>query len=231
MKDSADPLEGYWWEDLDRFATANQLPINDRYGHLFFHLTDQLHKFRTACLKRAPRFCITATNITSLQDVLRGMTFDRIEVSNVVDGGYLGVDQTLRSLSGLLKRDNPHACVVALFMNAIGYVGELDNRKNRALKGLLRKAFEYLPKSAGLRDPVSAEAVNVWTAGDLFRPFEEWFFEYSVLAPWMNLAESQQDRNPFHTSAMTTLFKYPHRPMGLVGAIHSLWLSLSCMAN
>jgi len=47
--------------------------------------------------------------------------FDRIEVSNIVDGGYLGLERTLTTLVPWLKPAdvNPHATLLGLFLNAV----------------------------------------------------------------------------------------------------------------
>ncbi|KNG52716.1 mynd finger family protein [Stemphylium lycopersici] len=66
-------------------------------------------------------FRLFAVDATKLPDYLGDTQFDRIEVSNICDRGYVGVDRTLQTFSPMLKSrtENPHATLLMLFLNAV----------------------------------------------------------------------------------------------------------------
>jgi hypothetical protein len=99
----------------------------DLYGCLYFYLTEQLREL----LSRISRFKIAfkmldqnALNLAPLIssgalsriNIPAGQRFDRVDVSNIMDKQYAGIQRTLVSWSPLIK-DTSHAKLVGYFMN------------------------------------------------------------------------------------------------------------------
>ncbi|KAF9733843.1 hypothetical protein PMIN04_012859 [Paraphaeosphaeria minitans] len=108
MKDDADPLDGWSYNEYMKFAPIAK---SDAYGAFFFYLK---HLLLTFC-KRIRLFTISfqllATDAVDLPNYLTDIKFDRIEVSNICDRGYLGPLRTLSIFSPFLKpkTQNPRA--------------------------------------------------------------------------------------------------------------------------
>lgn len=168
---------GYWWRELDDVAKTSRLPLNDTYGHLFFYLKNHLQKFSAACQKRSARFEVTSVDICSLGQFVGNRQFDRLEISNVVDTCYLGVRQSLQSVTGLLKKTNTHSCVITLFMNAIGIVEQTE--KPLIIQDLIGQVQKYLPMSSPPKGRYDATLLQLLSAADAFLPFDVWFSKYS----------------------------------------------------
>ncbi|KAI9731728.1 MAG: hypothetical protein M1834_004517 [Cirrosporium novae-zelandiae] len=123
MFDSADPLQGWPIDEIVRKAPPAK---NDMYGSLFFYVQDALQQFCQQIGRLDVSFKLFQVDALELPNIIKqyGMgqhSFDRIEVSNIVDRGYLGLGATLTSFGPLLKQktQNPNATLVALFLNAI----------------------------------------------------------------------------------------------------------------
>ena len=122
QNDSADPMAGWPIKDVLGSSAKYGTPDEDLYGLLYFYVREKLVAFcnRNANTKMQFHiYCADAAKLPSLID--KNLKFDRIEVANIVDQAYLGLEKTLETCSSLLKPPsiNPHAVLVALFMNAI----------------------------------------------------------------------------------------------------------------
>ena len=51
------------------------------------------------------------------QGLLKNSTFDRIDVSNIIDAEYLGISNVLAEFSPLLNKANPCATIIGFSMN------------------------------------------------------------------------------------------------------------------
>lgn len=75
-----------------------------------------------------------------------------LQVSNISDGGYIGIHRTLASMTPLLEdpRSNPHATLITLFMNAIEE-NMTDYDRISAMSTSSQRLLKYLP----LMQPIS----------------------------------------------------------------------------
>ncbi|KAI1139367.1 hypothetical protein F5Y05DRAFT_424995 [Hypoxylon sp. FL0543] len=96
-------------------------------------------------------------DVRSLPDFRDWKLFDRIDASNLPDIGYIGVNETLKTLSPLLQPTtvNSHATLVMLFVNAINEMivkDELDphrsSRNPANTEGQMVKVMQLMPKQS-----------------------------------------------------------------------------------
>ncbi|KAF2174400.1 hypothetical protein K469DRAFT_756748 [Zopfia rhizophila CBS 207.26] len=177
MKDSADPFDGW---DLGEVLQIHCGPAsNDIYGKLHCFLTNLLSQFYGRVSRLEIHFELLNFDAESLPDHLEDRTFSRIEVSNISDGGYLGIAKTLWIFGRLLDspHDNPHATLVTLFMNT---VDEIANGKKEALslKAEMMRLVQYLPPQGLSFSEGDPWMVNMLSARPLVRDVEN-FFERS----------------------------------------------------
>ncbi|THH29538.1 hypothetical protein EUX98_g4649 [Antrodiella citrinella] len=100
----------------------------DLFRSLYFYLTDEFRTFAD----RIQRFQIsfhmlcddTKVVATGIRQgvymnaaIPRNILFDRIDVSNIVDQNYLGVNSVVASWGPLLNKNNRHATLLGYFMN------------------------------------------------------------------------------------------------------------------
>ncbi|KAI0022893.1 hypothetical protein F4780DRAFT_732073 [Xylariomycetidae sp. FL0641] len=118
LHDSADPLAG--WQPSEVFAVPT-LASNDSYGQLKLHIKTILSQFHTRVHQLPISFQLLSVDARRLMSYLGNNRYDRIEVSNISDAGYLGIGATLNAIGPLLRKpvDNPCATLVTLFMNAV----------------------------------------------------------------------------------------------------------------
>ena len=103
-----------------------------------------------------------------------------LKVANICDSGYLGIYKTLAGLGPLLQRprDNPHASLLGVFMNAVMEMVYKLQEQNALpdIKGLL----QYLPDPTNIMHmakPNSADMLRIWDARTLFLDVERYFRE------------------------------------------------------
>jgi hypothetical protein len=97
----------------------------DLFGCLYFYLSETLRKFASRIRSGNYTFHIYDKDCIDLAasiklgqyEGLRAITFDRIELSNVIDDQYLGFDRSLRAWSPFLNSKNPYATIIAYSMN------------------------------------------------------------------------------------------------------------------
>ncbi|KIM35241.1 hypothetical protein M413DRAFT_431291 [Hebeloma cylindrosporum] len=125
--DYADPLEGWDVTAILKAGKAHGAQSEDIYGCLYFFLSEQLRAFAqrirefklsfslfTSDARRLPE--IIHKGLTSGYGVARSVRFDRIEVSNILDANYVGIQDVLLNWSPLLAR-TPTAVIMGCFMN------------------------------------------------------------------------------------------------------------------
>ncbi|KAF2827525.1 hypothetical protein CC86DRAFT_440031 [Ophiobolus disseminans] len=117
MKDSLAPRDGWSQNDYLGFASGAKA---DEYGALFIYLHDLLTKFCTRLRNVNVSFQLHCVNAQELDQCVGSIQFDRIEMANICDRGYLGPQKYLKIFSQRLKSrsDNPHATILMLFFNA-----------------------------------------------------------------------------------------------------------------
>jgi len=208
QKDSADPLDGWSMTEIQDFRklSAFTMPDNDIYGHLYFYLQDLLGKFCTKVRTLRLNVVFTATNAVNLHELVPGMTFDRIDVSNIMDAVYLGVPTTLESVRPLLRPDSKYATVISLFMNAIGIMQQ-KNRLSVSIDTLL-KASQFLPVNPMQLNPHDPKFLRMSASQDMLVPFDAWFKEYMEIAEFKEAAREFQ---MMMKSQNTIIQKWPYR--------------------
>ncbi|KAI0146914.1 hypothetical protein GGR57DRAFT_494186 [Xylariaceae sp. FL1272] len=148
MMDSADPLDG--WSIKTVLATKAGPAKNDAYGQLYYYLKRVFTRFHSRLRSNAISCELYHVNAQTLDKTLAGRHFDRIEVSNICDTHYLGIETTLETFGPLLHNPsvNSHATLVTLFMNAVQEVKMMIRLTNPmlasiAIKHEMRLALDY----------------------------------------------------------------------------------------
>ncbi|KAF2869222.1 hypothetical protein BDV95DRAFT_499175 [Massariosphaeria phaeospora] len=119
MRDDASPLAGWEYKEHIRWAP---MAVNDVTGSLFFYIKDVLLHFCQRVHKPGIHFGLHCVNATVLPSHLKNhRAFDRIEIWNICDRGYIGAAAALRTFVPLLQpiTENPHAALLSLFMTAV----------------------------------------------------------------------------------------------------------------
>ncbi|KAH0565170.1 hypothetical protein GP486_001434 [Trichoglossum hirsutum] len=181
MMDSADPSEGWPVKEVIRKAP---LAKNDIYGSLFMYIQGILLKFCHQIERLKICFQLFQVDALELPSIIKqsGMGkyyFDRIEVSNIGDRGYIGPQTTLSTFGPLLKRktQNSHATLLALFLNAVHEVSTPMDNLN-AIKSESDELRQYLPASPAMfqnRDSYDADFMRFNDARMMFRDFDKLF--------------------------------------------------------
>ncbi|KAF2444501.1 MYND finger family protein [Karstenula rhodostoma CBS 690.94] len=117
MKDDANPFWG--WERSDWIKNV-QTAEADELGALFFYLRDTLHEFCLRIQKMKSTVWAFNEDASHLPKHVDGSKFDRIEISNICDRGYMGPESCVRTFGPMLKDkgENSKASLLMLFMNA-----------------------------------------------------------------------------------------------------------------
>ncbi|KAJ2921018.1 hypothetical protein H1R20_g16078, partial [Candolleomyces eurysporus] len=125
--DSSDPLEGWDISAVIAAGKAHGARPEDIYGCLYFYLTEQLRTFAKRLRELSISFKLYSTEACGLACAIKSgrlteldlppiVRFDRIEVSNILDAQYVGMNAVLITWGPLLS-DNPFATIVGYFMN------------------------------------------------------------------------------------------------------------------
>lgn len=124
--DSFDPLNGWPITVITTPSIDVPSPKNDAYGLLYYYLFDHLanfHKRLTSSENKAVHFTLLscdAKNISNIPGIV-AHSFDLVDVSNITDRGYLGVETTLITIARPLLK--PDGQLITLFMN---YIADLQ---------------------------------------------------------------------------------------------------------
>ncbi|KAK0202285.1 hypothetical protein DFS33DRAFT_882083 [Desarmillaria ectypa] len=121
LNDSANPFEGWNLDETFKAGKDHGTTEDDLIGCLFFYVKDQLVEFSNRLRRFKIQIYSSDQDARVLQRTLKGhasfpQSFDRIEVSNVVDKNYVGMS-LLSDWGPLLNKANPHAAIIGLFMN------------------------------------------------------------------------------------------------------------------
>ncbi|RMZ42089.1 hypothetical protein AFCA_006832 [Aspergillus flavus] len=174
MPDSADPLQGW---TLTEVLQPSYGAKHDLYGQLYVHVKRELETFCKRLHTLNLNVSLFKKDAMDLPDTLATLRdketfYDRIELANIADLGYLGPPKTLALFGPLLKskKENPKATLIMLFLNA---TREMSTPKDqvacmfRAMETLQR----FLPMRPRQGDPTNkynAEFLNQMNAMDLF---------------------------------------------------------------
>ncbi|KAF7905570.1 uncharacterized protein EAF01_006091 [Botrytis porri] len=187
MMDSADPLQGWPFEaHYSKLLSAR----DDIYGSLYFYLQDQLQGFCKRIENLKIRFQLFELDAVDLPGILkeRGIAkdyFDRIEVSNIGDRGYIGPRKLLMTFAPYLKRksQNPHATLLALFLNAV-HESRTEKDYIYSMATDSAKLRRYMPIERDMLQPYNADFLRCNDARSLFqdldRPFDRFMKDCSL---------------------------------------------------
>ncbi|KAI5866987.1 hypothetical protein GGS23DRAFT_299667 [Durotheca rogersii] len=146
MKDDADPISG--WDIAEVMKVRYGPATNDIYGKICSFIRDVLLRFHQRLKNLDLSFELFNVDARDLSNYTGSRLFDRIEVSNISDKGYLGTAQTLYYIGRLLKHpsENPHATLVTLFLNAVDEIFD-DDEKRKVLVSEMREVCKYITPS------------------------------------------------------------------------------------
>ncbi|CZR56251.1 uncharacterized protein PAC_06139 [Phialocephala subalpina] len=186
MRDDADPLAGWDYHEYIKFAPK---ATNDVMGSFFFFLRDALLRFCKRIKDINIHFRLFNVDARELPDHLstEESQFDRIEVSNICDRGYVGPEKILSTFSTLLKSKtiNPKAILLMLFLNAVSEVYHYNdpNGKQRFNESrvLMQKFIPVTPMTlmammaGGASTMSSPEMIRISSCYTMFGDFEKAF--------------------------------------------------------
>ncbi|KAG7443862.1 uncharacterized protein BT62DRAFT_934454 [Guyanagaster necrorhizus] len=182
VNDSANPFEGWDMDEIFKAGKDHGTTEDDLMGCLFFYVKDQLVEFS----KRLRRFKVQIYSFNQdARDLPRTLkihasfpkSFDRIEVSNIVDKNYVGMS-VLSDWGPMLNKSNPHAAIIGLFMNwpawkEAGNALCSSTATSRALEKMASCPYAGLCQS---RSP--EKAMGVMRSLNLFHDTSRGFEEY-----------------------------------------------------
>lgn len=185
LKDSSDPLEGWALEDVLASGVRHGGPKEDIYGHLHFHIRDLLEKYcqKTTLMKvHMHVYSVNATELPSVVDQrLKDSGFDRIEISNVADTFYIGLEKSLSTFGPMLKtpKQNSHATLITLFMNAAQQAQQARGYDIEAVMTGMQKVSQFLPyKITATQNQHDPAALRFMAAKDLVRDYDKLWDQY-----------------------------------------------------
>lgn len=97
MMDSSDPLDG--WSLKTLLATKASPAKKDAYGQLYYYLKRVFTKLHSRLRSNAVSLELHHVDAQTLDMTFAGQHFDRIEVSNICDVHYLGIEIHVREYS------------------------------------------------------------------------------------------------------------------------------------
>jgi hypothetical protein len=134
---------------------AHGAQTEDIYGCLYFYLSDQLRLLAERIQEFQISFNVLGFEASMLSDVIldnrlapygipASIRYDRIEVSNIMDDNYVGIDGVLTAWAPLLA-ENRCATILGYFMNWIA-LGQPDGHVSNAGRDVYKKLLERLIK-------------------------------------------------------------------------------------
>ncbi|KFZ20600.1 hypothetical protein V501_00028 [Pseudogymnoascus sp. VKM F-4519 (FW-2642)] len=183
IRDNADPLNGWSLKEVE--DNSSGAASNDIYGKLFYYLRTELRAFVLRLSDLQVSFRLFQLNASDLPNHLESSSFSRIEVSNILDRGYLGIHRTVFSMMPLLQGPlvNPHATLITLFMNAVDE--SMTNKDQMALitkhSPEAKRLLRYLPPidMGMLMNPGSPDIIRYLCAQDIVATYDHIFNRYA----------------------------------------------------
>ncbi|KAI8944514.1 hypothetical protein F4801DRAFT_594888 [Xylaria longipes] len=119
IMDTADPVDGWPMKSVLGFDIGPAK--NDVYGKLYHYLKHLFADFHRRLRSLPVAFTLSRVDVQLLPKSLTEKQFDRIDVGNICDKAYLGINITLQTFGPLLQpvSVNPHAKLVTLFRDAV----------------------------------------------------------------------------------------------------------------
>ena len=185
--DSADPLMSWSIKAVRTADTAKIGPSGDHIGHLYYYIRDKLTSFCQRIEALQAEFHMYQVDALQLPSILKNTignsSFDRIEVSNIVDRGLLGLAPVLSVYGPLLKtrKQNPYACLITLFMNAIPehfyHTRDASRQQQTRRDGAMhaQRFIKNIPQGIDETDPT---ILRIFTSANIFWDFDKLLREY-----------------------------------------------------
>ncbi|RYP39103.1 hypothetical protein DL766_000559 [Monosporascus sp. MC13-8B] len=197
MMDDADPTSGW---SMKSFLESGVGPAkNDVYGKLYHYLKHLFADFHGRLRSMPVTFDLLHVDARLLPGALVGQHFDRIDVSNICDMGYLGIDTTLKTFAPLLQLPsvNEYATLVTLFMNAVAemrmmaastlpfidYPFREDHREQ------MKKVLQYMPElGRRVSRPYDPSVIKLISALSLVHDMDKNFNRYMEVHEFAGVA-------------------------------------------
>ncbi|KAL7789378.1 hypothetical protein V8C37DRAFT_417967 [Trichoderma ceciliae] len=180
MHHNADPLDG--WSSKDVEDSPSGPATADIYGKLFNHVRAVLWAFLLRLSGLQASFRLFQVDASDLPDHLERGSFNRIEVSNISDSGYVGIHYTAAIMVPLLQGPliNPHATLITLFMNAVAEKRTDQDRIEgiTAHSPATKRLLEYLPPKGIPTNVFDPEMIKMSYARDYVVTFDHIFDRY-----------------------------------------------------
>ncbi|EXK76747.1 hypothetical protein FOQG_18522 [Fusarium oxysporum f. sp. raphani 54005] len=200
MHDNADPLNGWSVKEVE--TTSTGLATSDIYGKLFYHVRFALKAFLDRMCSSSVAFELLQVDASDLPGHLEKKSFDRIEVSNISDGGYLGIHQTVGIMSPLLQApsNNPHATLITLFMNVVDEnMTDQDQMADATMQSpSTKRLLKFLPPDHPPTSCHDPDIIKFSYARDYVRTYDHIFdrvanmFEFSRFPQFMGAAMKEK---------------------------------------
>ncbi|KAJ4365373.1 hypothetical protein N0V95_000520 [Ascochyta clinopodiicola] len=159
----------------------------DEFGAIFFHIQVLLLKFCSRLRTSNISFRLFNMDARDIGHYLDDMKFDRIEISNICDRGYVGPHTCLQVFAQLLKSNsqNPKATLLMLFINAAMETDHIANPQGdvsslvSAMKSLekyitIDKSRMSLTRS-GMTTKAHPDLILRTACYDMFKPWDKYF--------------------------------------------------------
>ena len=135
--------------------------LEDIYGCLYFFLSEQLRMCAQRMRKIKMSFTLFASDARRLPNGIRegllsgcgippSIRFDRIEVSNILDANYVGINDVLLNWSPLMAESNT-SVIVGYFMN--WFIIQADGRAQNASQHIARSTLRRVMEKTMVSNP------------------------------------------------------------------------------
>ncbi|KAI1210653.1 uncharacterized protein F4807DRAFT_459493 [Annulohypoxylon truncatum] len=192
LNDQADPQRGW---PIGEVKLTPWQASEDLYGRLYSYIRSVLCAFVQKVATVEVHFELSDNDIKELRP-FHLERYDRIEASNVSDMCWLGTQETLRSLSPLLKSPdvNPHATLITAYLNAVMEMVKWDDdQEPKKISKYMPTIYEYLERRTQLarflKNPQGAELYRIWDARVLVLNAAEFFHRYTIVQGFPRIAE------------------------------------------
>ncbi|KAF3032330.1 hypothetical protein E8E12_003854 [Didymella heteroderae] len=184
MKDNASPRDGWLFDEYMENAPAAKA---DEFGAIFFHIRWLLLEFCSRLRSSNISFRLFNMDARDIGCYLGDMKFDRIEISNICDRGFVGPHVCLQVFSQLLKStsQNPKATLLMLFINAAKETEHIANPQGDvpSMVSAMKRLERYIPidKSrinltrGGMNTSAHPDLILRTACYDMFQSWDKYF--------------------------------------------------------
>ncbi|KAJ6276567.1 hypothetical protein J3E71DRAFT_187021 [Bipolaris maydis] len=185
--DKSDPMAGWCIRDVYEIPWK---PSCDMYGKLFVYLREEFQAFLQRLSSLNLRLELFNVDATTLPQLLVPQSYDRVEVSNISDAGYLGTRRVLSLFAPLLQAtaDNPDATIITCYLNAVMEMANMTGMADTMPD--MDFLVQYLPGSLDIVKVLrqGADFYKVWDSRTLALDAENYFQMYMKLQEFESAA-------------------------------------------